>query len=106
VHLSGAVAQIQGTVSYAAESLFGRHRLSGADGFPSGEDVFNFSPRSFVVVGSLSEFRNEHGVSEDRLRSFELYRSHLHQPEIFTFDEIFERAKHIVSGHHQPLNQE
>lgn len=104
--LSGAVAQIQGTISYAAESLFGRHRLMGEDGFPSGEEVFNFSPRSFVVVGSLGEFRNEYGVSEERLRSFELYRSHLHQPEIFTFDEIFERAKHIVSGHHLPLSQE
>jgi hypothetical protein len=104
--LSGAVAQIQGTVSYASESLFGRHRVIGENGFPSGEEVFNFSPRSFVVVGSLGEFRNEHGVSEDRLRSFELYRSHLHQPEIFTFDEIFERARHIVTANHVPLDRD
>ncbi|MBB3814753.1 hypothetical protein FHY13_003124 [Xanthomonas arboricola] len=104
--LCGAVAQIQGTVSYASESLFGRHRITGEDGFPTGEEVFNFSPRSFVIAGSLGEFRNEHGVSEDRLRSFELYRAHLHQPEIFTFDEIFERARHIVAGHHAPLAQE
>ena len=104
--LSGAVAQILGTVSFASESLFGRHRVTGEDGFPTSEEVFNFSPRSFVVVGSLGEFRNEHGVSEGRLRSFELYRAHLHQPEIFTFDEIFERARHIVSGGHVPLGQD
>jgi hypothetical protein len=96
--LSGAVAQIQATVSYASETLFGRHGIVGEDGFPSGEEVFNFSPRSFVVVGSLGEFRKEQGISGDRLRAFELYRTHLHQPEVYTFDEIFERAKHIVDA--------
>lgn len=94
--LTGAVAQIQATVSHAAQTLFGRRGVAGDDGFPTGEEVFNFAPRSFVVVGSLGEFRNEHGISEDRLRAFELYRTHLHQPEIYTFDEIFERARHIV----------
>jgi hypothetical protein len=98
VELSGAVAQLQGTVSYAAETLFGRRSIVGDDGYPTGEEIFNFSPRTFVVVGSLGEFRNENGISEDRLRGFELYRSHLHQPEIFTFDEIFERARHIVDA--------
>ena len=49
-----------------------------------------------MVVGSLGEFQNDRGVSEDRLRAFELYRTHLHQPEVYTFDEIFERARHIV----------
>jgi hypothetical protein len=96
--LSGAVAQIQATVSYAAESLFGRRRVAGDDGFPTGEEVFNFAPRSFVVVGSLAQFQNEHGLSEDRLRAFELYRANLHQPEIYTFDEIYERARHIVEA--------
>jgi len=100
--LSGAVAQIQATVSYASESLFGRRSVVGDDGFPSGEEVFNFSPRSFVVVGSLGEFRREQGVSEDRLRAFELYRTHLHQPEVYTFDEIFERARHIVDAGGSP----
>lgn len=96
--MSGAVAQIQATVSYSAESMFGRRGVIGADGFPTGEEVFNFAPRSFVVVGSLDEFRNNSGVSEDRLRAFELYRANMHQPEIYTFDEIFERAKHIVDS--------
>lgn len=60
------------------------------------ERVFNFAPRSFVIAGSLAEFVGEGGVSEDRLRGFELYRSNLQQPEVFTFDELLERARHIV----------
>lgn len=94
--LTGAVAQIQATVSFASETLFGRHPIVGDDGFPTGETVFNFAPRSFVIAGTLAEFAGEAGVSEDRLRGFELYRSNLHQPEVFTFDELLERARHIV----------
>lgn len=94
--LTGAVAQIQATVSFASETLFGRHSIVGDDGFPTGETVFNFAPRSFVIAGSLAEFAGEAGVSEDRLRGFELYRSNLQQPEVFTFDELLERARHIV----------
>jgi len=96
-NLSGAVAQVQGTVSYAAETIFGKLSLSDADGFPTAEEAFNFSPKSFVVVGSLSEFVGQHGINEAQLRSFELYRRNLHQPEVITFDELYERARHIVA---------
>jgi len=97
-HLSGAIAQVQGTVSYAAETIFGKLQLTDKEGFPTAEEAFNFSPRSFVVVGSLKEFVGDHGVNEAQLRSFELYRRNLHQPEVITFDELYERAKHIVSA--------
>lgn len=95
-HLSGAVAQVQGTVSYAGETIFGRLCLADKKGFPTAEEAFNFSPRSFVVVGTLGQFSGEHGVNEGQLRSFELYRRNLHQPEVITFDELYERARHIV----------
>jgi hypothetical protein len=96
--LSGAVAQIQGTVSYAGETIFGRLSMTDEAGFPSAEETFNFSPKSFVIVGSLSQLIGEHGVNQEQLRSFELYRRNLHQPEVITFDELYERAKHIVSA--------
>lgn len=95
-YLSGAVAQVQGTVSYAGETIFGRLCLADKKGFPTAEEAFNFSPRSFVVVGTLGQFSGEHGVNEGQLRSFELYRRNLHQPEVITFDELYERARHIV----------
>lgn len=97
-HLSGAVAQVQGTVSYAGETIFGKLQLTDKQDFPTAEEAFNFSPRSFVVVGTLGQFAGEHGVNETQLRSFELYRRNLHQPEIITFDELYERARHIVGA--------
>jgi hypothetical protein len=96
--LSGAVAQVQGTVSYATETIFGKLPLTDSDGFPTAEEVFNFHPRSFVVIGSLSQFSGEHGVNQEHLRSFELYRRNTFQPEVITFDELYERAKHIVEA--------
>jgi hypothetical protein len=94
--VSGAVAQIQGTVSFAAEEIFGKLSLTTEDGFPTAEEAFNFSPKSFVVIGSLSQLVGEFGINQEQLRSFELYRRNIHQPELITFDELYERAKHIV----------
>ena len=96
--LSGAVAQIHGTVSYASETIVRKLRVKDSDGFPTSEEVFNFKPKSFVVLGNLDEFVNEHGINEDQLRSFELYRGNIFQPEIVTFDELYERARHIVAS--------
>jgi hypothetical protein len=96
--LSGAVAQVQGTVSYAGETIFGKLPLTDSDGFPTSEEVFNFHPRSFVVIGSLSQLCGEHGVNQEQLRSFELYRRNTFQPEVITFDELYERALHIVES--------
>lgn len=97
--LSGAVAQIQGTVALAAQALNGAVRFADEEGNPTGEEVFNFAPKAFVVVGSLGQFVGDHGVSQEKLRSFELFRRNTFHPEIVTYDELFERAKHIVSAH-------
>jgi len=96
--LSGAVAQVQGTVSYAAETIFGKLVLTDSNGFPTAEEVFNFHPKSFVIIGSLSQFYGEHGVNQEHLRSFELFRRNTFQPEVVTFDELYERARHIVEA--------
>ncbi len=96
--LCGAVAQIQGSVSYASETIYGKVPLTDTDGFPTAEEVFNFCPKSFVVIGSLSQFIGENGVNQEHLRSFELYRKNTIQPEIITFDELYERAKYIVEA--------
>lgn len=96
--LSGAVSQVQGTVSYAGESIFGKLSLIDSNGFPTAEEIFNFHPRSFVVIGSLSQFFGEKGINQEQLRSFELYRRNTFQPEVITFDEPYERALHIVDA--------
>ncbi len=96
--LAGAVAQVQGTVASAIRNLSDRIRPCTDNGDPTGEEVFNYKPRAFVVVGSLSEFVGEHGVNAEKLRSFELYRNSIVGVEIITFDELHERTKFIVAA--------
>jgi len=94
--LSGGVSQVHGTVALAAETI--RTKLSLVDnvGNPTGEEAFNYSPKSFLVVGSLQEFVGDHGINQERYRSFELFRRNTTSPEIITFDELYERARFIV----------
>lgn len=96
--LVGAVAQIQGTVASAINNLSEEINIKDDKGNPTGEEVFNYQPKSYLVIGSMGEFFTEHGVNKDKLRSFELYRKNTINPEIITFDELYERAKFIV--HH------
>lgn len=39
----------------------------------------------------------EHGVHEDKYRSFEQFRSSFEGIEIFTFDELYERSRFIAT---------
>jgi len=94
--LTEAVAQIQGTVASAVKSLTQKISFSDKHGNPTGEEAYNYLPKSYLVIGSLGEFTNEHGVNEDQYRSFELYRKNIIAPEILTFDELYERTKYIV----------
>lgn len=94
--MAGAVAQVQATVAIAMLKLHGMQRIVDDEGNPTGEDVFNFKSQAFIVIGSLSEFIGEHGVNQDKLRSFELYRASITGIDILTFDELYERTKFIV----------
>lgn len=94
--LASAVSQVQGTVAAATDTIRGKLALKDSAGYPTGEEAFNYSPKAYLVIGNLAEFVGEHGVSEERYRSFELLRQNTLSPEIITYDELFERAKFIV----------
>ena len=94
--VAGGVSQIQGTVELAIRRLAEKVEPATQDGTPTGEQLFTFQPRSFLVVGSLQELGTEHGVNIDKYRSFELYRRSTLRPEILTFDELLHRARFIV----------
>lgn len=94
--LAGAIAQVQGTVASAVENLSCKINPNDNEGNPTGEEIYNYQPKSYLVIGSMSEFVSEHGVNKDKLRSFELLRKNTSNPEIITFDELYERAKFIV----------
>ena len=94
--LAGGVSQVQGAVAAAAETIRTKLSLNDDLGNPTGEEAFNYLPKSFLVVGSLEQFVGEHGVNQERYRSFELFRRNTSSPEIITFDELYERARYIV----------
>jgi len=95
--LSGAVAQVQGTVHAGVENLKEKISIVNHEGNPTGEEVFAYQPKSYLVIGHLNEFMTPSGVNVEKMRSFELYRKNVLSPEIITFDELFERAAFIVS---------
>ncbi len=96
--LSGAIAQVQGSVAAAVKNLSGKIYMTDSSGNPTGEEIYNYYPKSFLVIGSLSEFGTEYGINADKLRSFELFRRNIVSPEIITFDELFERARFITKN--------
>jgi len=99
-HLNGGVAQIQGTVQRALADL--RERLDNLDSDGStipGNFSYLVRPRSYLLIGRTSEFRGESGGDHlAKVRSFELYRRHMQEPEIITFDELLARAEWNVAA--------
>lgn len=91
------MAQVQRTVQESIRNIQTKTQIQGGDGSLTGEEVFLYTPRSFLVIGSLSQFAEEHGINEQKYACFEMFRRNLTNPEIVTFDELFERAKHIVA---------
>ena len=67
----------------------------------TGEQLFLYQPKSFLIIGSLSQFEGEYGINEDKFSSFELFRKQINNTEIITFDELYERSKHIVESSSQ-----
>jgi hypothetical protein len=59
----------------------------------STEQAFVCRPRSLLVIGSLEEFTKDGNVHHRKFESFERFRRSLRDPEILTFDELFERAR-------------
>lgn len=92
--LSGAVVQVQQTVHLAVHTLSDYLPDQDDDGaiLPSG--TFLLHPRSFVIIGSLTELTGKSGGPiPDKVRSFELFRRSLQESEIITFDELLARAE-------------
>jgi len=94
--LAGAIAQTQKSVQKSIKELLTKIEIKDNSGNPTGEQVFLYQPKSFVIIGNLSEFKTDKGVNEDKFSSFELFRQNQINPEIVTFDELYERAKYII----------
>jgi hypothetical protein len=101
--LAGAVVQVQQTVHLAARQTGDYIQDAAADGSILGTGTFVIRPRCFVVVGSLAQLAGEGGGPiPDKVRSFELFRRNLVEPEILTFDELLARAEwHVEQAEHE-----
>ncbi|MBO6584748.1 MAG: DUF4263 domain-containing protein [Gracilimonas sp.] len=62
------------------------------------QEIFTYQPKGILVIGDTNQLQE----SVDARSTFELYRRNLSNPEIITFDELYERAKFIVNQ--QELN--
>lgn len=94
----GAVAQVQKTADKAVRSVHDYiHRQFDPDGTPSGFEVSTVRPRQVVVAGRTSEFEVGGTFNPEQVSSFEFYRRGITDVEIITFDELYERARFIVS---------
>ena len=54
-------------------------------------NIFTYEPKGILVIGNTSQLDNR-----IKIQTFEAYRKNLHNPEIITYDELYERAKFIV----------
>jgi len=56
------------------------------------ENIFTYQPKGILIVGDTNQLNH----SADARSTFELYRRGLSNPDVITFDELYERAKFIV----------
>lgn len=94
--LAGAVSQIQKTVQKAVNNIRTKLEVVTRDGDPTDDVAYLYQPRSFIVIGRLNEFQTLKGTNEEKFGSFELFRQNINNPEVITFDELYERAKFIT----------
>lgn len=53
-------------------------------------------PKQVVVLGNLEQLAVDGNPNPEKTSAFELYRNSIHEVEIITFDELYERARFIV----------
>lgn len=95
--LNGAVAQVQKTAEKAIRQISTDiHRLYEDDGTPTDVQVSSIRPKRVVVLGNLVQLAVGGNPNPEKTSAFEQYRNSIHDVEIITFDELYERARFIV----------
>lgn len=65
------------------------------------KNIFTVNPKGILVIGKSKEL-NELSKAE----TFESFRRNLENPEIVTFDELFQRAKYIVEKDKEEIEEQ
>ena len=93
--LVGAISQVQ--VNCKTWETEGATNTQNQEALGA-EKIFTHEPKGILVIGHTRELDNY-----EKRKAFELYRRNINNPEIITFDEIYERAKYIVGIREQPV---
>ncbi|HEY5856031.1 MAG TPA: Shedu immune nuclease family protein [Aldersonia sp.] len=91
--VTAGVAQTHTTVERARDDLGAWLAARDDEGYRTGEEIYAGAPRSFLVIGTLASLTRNDNVNPDMVRSFELYRRNMRNPEILTYDEVLARAR-------------
>lgn len=90
--LIGAISQIQ--VNSKTWEIEGAKTEANSEELAN-QRISTINPKGILVIGHTRQLD-----SSAKRKAFELYRINTHNPEILTFDELYERAKYIVYGDH------
>ena len=93
--LAGAVSQVQ--VNCAEWEITGARTDQNRDILC---DFHTISPKGIIVIGNTNELSDF-----DKRNSFERFRQNINNPEIITYDELLERARYIVRGDEENVEQ-
>lgn len=93
--LAGAIAQVQRTVHKAVKDFSTRTDIKDKQDNLTGETLYFYNPKAFVLIGNLNEFIIDGKINETKFSSFEMFRKSLKNIEIITYDELYERAFYI-----------
>jgi hypothetical protein len=56
------------------------------------ENIYTVCPKGILIIGNTGELMGD----REKIDTFQSYRNNINNPEIVTFDELYERAKYIV----------
>lgn len=93
--LAGAIAQVQRTIQKALMEISTKTEIKDSQDFLTGENLYLYNPKAFILIGNLNEFVKEGRINEIKFSSFEMFRKNLKNIEILTYDELYQRAFYI-----------
>ena len=64
------------------------------------KNIYTINPKGILIIGNTEELQDR-----AKIETFEMFRSNISNPEIITFDELYERAKFIVEKEKVDIEQ-
>lgn len=90
--VDGPYTALSGSVIQAADYRHSVTRDLRAITQSKNIDISTFNPKVVIIIGNYGSELD----TEEKRRSFELYRSSLSNIEVVTFDELFRKMEHLA----------